>query len=809
MDLSASDMNTSRLASSDAGSTPTDDLVRRAAVKALALCQKAQRTGHDVDAAAIRQSAIQSALAEGMEQDLGSTHLVLAEPSADMLKEMQEVRALMKGGTHEGNTASSSENISQASSAGLSGSVSAPANTLRHQASLGCDSSLAERAQVASAQSSDGTGANPDRSSSDDTLPAASTITSSGSSAAERFFQVAELAALLASRLEYDRIDLIVLSQVSKRVRACVLPVLNRSVNVCVTKAGSLVNYLANNPGLIEHVKYLRVWDDVAHYHANFSDPQLHESQLRCPKAPKHTQYGWQKFDVLLQRFERHSTIPPLLELSVGQFDLAQLKIKLESFPRVVAALASLDIVSDYSGARKDALDNGMEPRIFMSHAQLLAEDMTTLFNLICDSQDQAGSHTFRKLSLFALPPPFDWAHAWSGPPVLPPIGNDTLRRIAARIEALSLSMHDMYDSDAEALASILGARWTVLREMNLHVQCLRVDHNLAVINGSVRTFLRQHTQLEHAIIRILEPEPGVYSLSPEWHLETLPHIRSFYLEFDIHSAEEQADFARRHPRIKSLSSREPSTNVAYASESTATEALRRFRGDAGSVLPFLAAGIPLRHVGVDYAQHSPAVLEVAMPSITCCEHVTDLSLTSLPPDSWARHLWLPCMPNLVELTIHLNALTGGVRRFKRGSTAESVSFLRQLFNMLATHNPKLRALAVRSELAATLPSDDVLTESIRRVPPELQYLTWHVPYDNCIQSYRVIRPLSLRSLASHSTGPEDCEYVQAPPRFQRLPSNFRPFVNRSTGVWEDLSDLDTSLTLFDHMGDEPRLKYP
>ncbi|KAK0527134.1 hypothetical protein OC834_004546 [Tilletia horrida] len=674
-------MDASQGPSSGAGSTPPDALVRRVALKALAL--RIQQAGQDVDVEAIRQSAIKTVLAEEAEQN---------SLSAAVREEMRQMRALMESGIHAHPAGSSSGTSAQDLSAGPS--ASAPA--LSHHS---CSSASPDCGRVDSVEGGRRTSANPADGSKED-LPSPAATTSVVPKAVDRFFRMAELVAELASRLEYDRIDLVVLSHTSKRIRAGVLPFLVRSVTVCFAKAGTLVTYFNDNPGMVRHVKYLRIWDDVAHYHANCGDPTDSMWRPRSSDAPQHDTTAWRGLIALLQLFERCSAPPPLIELSIGQFGLGNLKSHLQHFPAVIAGLASLRIVSDFSSARRSSLLGGLEPRIFRSHAPLLAEELVALIDLIYDTQDR----------------------------------------------------------------------------------------------------------LEDVGIRMMEPYPNTNALTPEWHVETLPNARSIYLELDKHSAEDQNDFARRHPQLESLSSTLEASEVAYATAPAATTAMRQLRGDAETVLKFLAAGVPLRHVGVTCVRHSQATLDESATSITCCEHTALFGLTKLPPASWMRFLWLPHMPNLVELTI---CLQKGLHRDKLDSTVEAITFLSTLSDFLATHNVQLRALAVRGELAAPLPSDDELTANIDRIPPRLQYLTWHVPHDNCIQSFRVVRPLYARAVGPHSPGTDDSEYVQASPRFQRLPSNFRPFVNRSTGVWEDLSDLDTSLTLFDHMGDEPRLKYP
>ncbi|KAE8228233.1 hypothetical protein CF326_g6842, partial [Tilletia indica] len=75
-------------------------------------------------------------------------------------------------------------------------------------------------------------------------------------SAVLRFFHTPELLNIALGHLAFEKVDLITLSQVSKRLRANVLPLLVESLNVPLTKAGQLLEYLEANPGLAGHIKY-------------------------------------------------------------------------------------------------------------------------------------------------------------------------------------------------------------------------------------------------------------------------------------------------------------------------------------------------------------------------------------------------------------------------------------------------------------------------------------------------------------------------------------------------------------------------
>ncbi|CAD6886815.1 unnamed protein product [Tilletia laevis] len=123
-------------------------------------------------------------------------------------------------------------------------------------------------------------------------------------------------------------------------------------------------------------------------------------------------------------------------------------------------------------------------------------------------------------------------------------------------------------------------------------------------------------------------------------------------------------------------------------------------------------------------------------------------------------------------------------------------------------------------EAASVLPDDAELNEVVIALPPNLEYVTWHVPFSTTTHHYRVLRLPSPTAAHEPSLGivtgsnqqTKQSSEAAAPQhpqaRLQRLPASFRPKVNKKTGVWEDLDDDRTRNTLYDHMGDEPVLKY-
>ncbi|CAD6971647.1 unnamed protein product, partial [Tilletia controversa] len=172
-------------------------------------------------------------------------------------------------------------------------------------------------------------------------------------------------------------------------------------------------------------------------------------------------------------------------------------------------------------------------------------------------------------------------------------------------------------------------------------------------------------------------------------------------------------------------------------------------------------------------------------------------------------------LPNLFELVFSCQK----TRAHYRDTPQESANVLAKLLHWLSRAK-RLRAVRMSCEAASVLPDDAELNEVVIALPPNLEYVTWHVPFSTTTHHYRVLRLPSPTAAHEPSLGivtgsnqqTKQSSEAAAPQhpqaRLQRLPASFRPKVNKKTGVWEDLDDDRTRNTLYDHMGDEPVLKY-
>ncbi|KAE8266250.1 hypothetical protein A4X09_0g6095 [Tilletia walkeri] len=152
-------------------------------------------------------------------------------------------------------------------------------------------------------------------------------------------------------------------------------------------------------------------------------------------------------------------------------------------------------------------------------------------------------------------------------------------------------------------------------------------------------------------------------------------------------------------------------------------------------------------------------------------------------------------LPSLIELIVL-------AKESREKNSSDPVACLEKVLEGLRRMNlSKLKALRVRYGETKQLPSDEELERIPFGFPPALAYLAFCSSNAETAQYYRILRaPPSSPAAATTTTG-------RKLPRMQRLPPSFRLKVNAEDGTWEASGELRREHSLFDHSGDEPRLK--
>ncbi|KAE8272147.1 hypothetical protein A4X09_0g220 [Tilletia walkeri] len=621
-------------------------------------------------------------------------------------------------------------------------------------------------------------------------------------SAVTRFFSTPELLSITLGHLAFEKIDLITLSQVSRRLRANVLPLLVESLNVPLTKAGQVFQYLEANPGLAGQIKYVRIWDDVAHHYFHRRHSASVYPGSRSQAAPHRPTGMWMLLGRLLSALENSiRVLPPMIELSFGRSSFGDLYGQLRRFPRVLGRLTALRIVDDFDPAQHQRSAEDERNKSINQQTEQFTDDIKDVARLICDVQDDAGSDTFRLFGIrCSSSPGNNYIDRESFLPRFRP--TRLLSRLAQRIRYLSIILDEPSDHDVKACKALLASTWPELLHFDLRSNdMLGVDYaeiRLATIN-----FCQRHPGLTQTGIYI--NETSSVEVLPHWVDITLPRLARCTLDLGHTNDTHKLDFARRHANLEHLTIplfQDEDAAQVLASHPPSMGSLRFLRSEASALHHFLRNGTPLQHVQVsdilvewEMSDYYPECLSPEgrpCPSLTGLEiSVEDTNAHTIVEDLMAI-IPLAKLPNLIELALFCGY---GIDYRRRDTPREAARLLVDLLKKVSTAK-KLRALRMNYEGAADLPSEEKREKYITVMPPKLEYVTWHVYFSATTHHYRVLRP----------AGPDG---TPTRPRLQKLPASFRPRVDRSTGIWEDLDDERTCNTLFDHMGDEPVLKYP
>ncbi|KAE8267237.1 hypothetical protein A4X09_0g5108 [Tilletia walkeri] len=688
------------------------------------------------------------------------------------------------------------------------------------------------------------------------------TPSTSAESAAIRFFNVPELLSLVLRHFDYERTELIVLSSVSKRMRANVLPRLVETLSVPLTKAKDAGIYLESEPGLASHVRYLRLWDDVGRHYWNLRplpDERI-PMQYRNQVSPIQPKDMWEQLRNLLSLLHTNTNAKygqmPMIDLSIGLSSIGHLHTHVDQNPGFFAKLVALRLVDDFRPSEQ--LERPHKPgttgkQVNHSVHGLLeknANDLEGFIQMVCKVQDEVGSTTFRFFGITASASDFG---SFDRVRFLPCLSQEVLIPLAKRIRHLSIVLDQVSGLDVLAYRSLLAPEWPQIQTFDI-----RIDWEQQVWNETLEkttlSFCQRHPTLTRAGVEIHERG------DPYWRNSTLPQLTACSLkinDLDYDARKANLEFLLRYNNIQELTLAEDQVHEdgeLMSSHEPLRKSLRFLRAGPYAVRHFLGRNTRLRHVQVmgdeeaepdyddsedGYNDEGPTRWSIfpdgrSYSSITCIDYIFNMLSIDHVFDNIVSILCPTQLPNLKELSIYV---WDGCCEDVRDSSHLSALLIKQLFEQL-DGCAELRAVRVGCDGVDDLPSDDKLNEMVQVLPPRLEYLTWHVPFKPTTHHYRVVRtgPLGRAAEGVGTTRPTRTrapsqKAVQAQAqvkartklntakpeledrksrtaRLEKLPNSFRPKVEKGTGLWEDLDDQRRCTTLFDHTGDKPVLRY-
>ncbi|KAE8238088.1 hypothetical protein A4X13_0g8520 [Tilletia indica] len=329
-------------------------------------------------------------------------------------------------------------------------------------------------------------------------------------SAASRFFNTPELLNIALGHLVFEQVDLIMLSQVSKRLRANVLPVLVESLNVPLTKAGQLLEYLGANPGLAGHIKYVRIWDDIAHHYFHRHHSSSAVMGKRSKVAPHRPADMWKQLRQLLSALESSArTLPPMFELSFGRSSFGDLYDQLRRFPRLLERLAALRIVDDFDPTQHQRPTVDETNQTVNDQTKQSTDDLRDIIRLICDAQDDAGSEAFRFFGIRSSSS--SGSNSLDRASFLPNFRSTRLlSRLAQRVRSLSIVLEDPSERDVKAYKALFASNWPGLLHFDFR------------INDVLRT--TEYEAIRSATVEFCQRHPGLTQVS-DWYRDHREHI--------------------------------------------------------------------------------------------------------------------------------------------------------------------------------------------------------------------------------------------------------------------------------------------
>ncbi|KAE8255314.1 hypothetical protein A4X13_0g3082 [Tilletia indica] len=616
-----------------------------------------------------------------------------------------------------------------------------------------------------------------------------------------------EIAVEIFSYLVRERIDLLTISKLSKALRAIVLPLLVRELDVPLKKAPSCVHFFEAHPYLTNSVEFMRIRDDEAVRKVGLMPPRSF-TQPPTTGGPTQTfpEYDseeerdlrWFGIDRLLGVLLTHRAKqpPPLMDITIGITGISVFKATMRRLPQLLQRIAALRVICDL-----DQLNRPIQPHMMHRFSQLAAKRWRQLGLMVADMFQTEGQ-----------PPALRLFHAEDAI-----YGNDSKWNITRESwdllkEVLPTTVEDLAirlnldETYPHRNCTLLETDWPRLRKFSLksrELGSVRADR----IQEAIDQFLTRHQHLEdiwidaHADIESI-PIPQTFP-----NLKRCAMAKSDYADL--------APFLARHYgtvtdlMVPDDDVDEPAPNlfppVISANLEPDSLKLEVLRASPEIASAFVSKGARPRHYVMEDVRNDEELgfdqwlftVNEAAEAVTCL----NVMVTTLPGEDeygsdvlQAEFLQGGDLPNLVELALRW-AIPGTSDKAQDGR--ESIC------NTLANleHEDSLRALWLEHPLAGPLPPDTILKLLWDDgIPPRLEYLTWYSSSVNVAQYYRIARISVIQpEILSDGSGGSRTGSVRKI-RLERLPDMFRSWID-GNGVWHQ-----SRHNLFDHSHSPPRL---
>ncbi|KAL9939371.1 hypothetical protein V8E36_002184 [Tilletia maclaganii] len=539
----------------------------------------------------------------------------------------------------------------------------------------------------------------------------------------------AELLTLIFQYLEQDRVDLLALSLVSKRLRQASLPPLVRLIDIqpfeSKKKLEKLIFFLKSqqSAGFLSSIRHIRLAD---HHSPKKDDPEEHDEEITMENDAS------EEFDEdkdngkpvrLLRSDRRHSWL-----LALGR----------PHPQRLARAIVALRIyVADRPGSDTAAAPDQPNP----------IEDA---LDYILQSQASRPHPALTILELHNRPSK--------------PFSDE-----AAAFPNLSI-----------ALLAKLAGRWSKLKHFGLTID-LRDPHlePRLTVQDRISDLLQQHPALEHLRLS-LDLDVAFDEVMPSTFSGVeLPQLQSCELKSGWDTDEALAEFLNRHTDVHGVVLGECTDWIVTNLRPQAYHALTVLRAEKETVRLAVQHGAPLRHVSIipseDESNIAAYLRTQGGPCLTV--EALDLDLTSnnllFVVKQIAKLVPFAIFPNVAEVSL----LISDEGRHEEIETPPLASqWLQRLLSCIAAADgsQQLRVLHLTFSSASRLEiSQDGFADLSGTIPGRLEYLSWESRSDGelQLQFFRVLR----------------CTPIEAAPRLQLLPGPIPDAALPNSDNWRPL----------------------
>ncbi|KAE8229095.1 hypothetical protein CF326_g5946 [Tilletia indica] len=590
--------------------------------------------------------------------------------------------------------------------------------------------------------------------------------------AAQHFFSTPELLRLILfeSFNPQEKIDLLVLSNVSKLLRALALPTLVHKLSVPFSGAESIRLCLAGNPGLVEHIRHIRLWDDDVHrVFRHRQDPTAARLSLDydSQRLPLFDCLG----DFLCLVQDRRVLPLPLVDISFGEDGLDHLEAQLERTPPLIDRITALRTLVDFDEVYYNDAEGNFDEDFYRERVDDGWYKRYNLVKKVSSSQDQSGSTTFRLLASDDYG--YDQAERQE---IHDEYWKDFAAHISPRIKDFSINFSNLELQSFTSRGLFNDVNWPFLRSLKFNAAS-HMTTEWDQVERNLSRFLDNNTQLEELSILLEDGELAGFNLT-----QTFPNLRTLALQVSERNCASTALFASRHPNLQDVHLGfyccEAEFYRPIVEQAAFLDALRILRPPPKVAREFIRHGAKnIALLRTDWNSFDEIGFhrwlftnQAACDKITCLDF--EIEGEELPDVLRKLRQRAPSgrLPNLKELCICNVARS---RLLDMEELWKSVRHLKAFLRILTLWDcSQLESVRIEFSTANPIPEDDGrLTMPLGDVPASLKYVTWHATKPNITQYFRVLRSATQASL-------------------QQLPDSFRLVVNEEDGIWEQPSDL-------------------